>query len=150
MAKNKVFIDTSILISALVSQRGASYHIIYNFWENFELQINDLVLKEAINVINKKFEKQKEALKLKLFLMLEICNIKILPNPSKNAIFSLTKFLSKEDAVILATALEKSNYLITLDKDFLKEEIKNFAKKKNLEILRPKDFIEKFRTGSSI
>jgi len=44
---------------------------------------------------------------------------------------------------ILASAILKSDYLITLDKDFLESKVKKFAQLKNTEIVRPQEFITK-------
>ena len=80
-----------------------------------------------------------------LFLILGTSKISILPNPSKQEERRTAKLISKIDAPILAGALKHSDYLITLDNEFLKPEIQNLANKKSLSISRPKEFIEKFR-----
>ena len=80
-----------------------------------------------------------------LFLILGTSKISILPNPSKQEERRTAKLISKIDAPILAGALKHSDYLITLDNEFLKPEIQNLANKKSLSISRPKEFIGKFR-----
>ena len=50
---------------------------------------------------------------------------------------------SKDDAPILISAIENSDFLLTLDKkDFLNQEVLEFAKKKKLAIVMPKEFLE--------
>lgn len=104
MLKNKVFLDNSILITALLSSREASFYILTNLRNKFNFQINEYVLNE-------------------IFLR------------------KLFKIINKEDAIILASALSSSDYLLTLDKDFLNNKVKNFAKNQGLLILTLKEFL---------
>jgi len=55
------------------------------------------------------------------------------------------KIISKKDAPILACAAEHSDYLLTLDNEFLKAIIINSAARSGLKIIKPKDFIEIYR-----
>lgn len=144
MTKNKVFLDSSIIISALLSSRGGSFFILYYFKDIFEFQINEYVFDEVIDVLNKKFSKRPD-LKNKLFTLVGLTPIRIFPDPLKNETKILEKFLSKEDTPILTSALKHSSYLLTLDDDFLTDSVLKFATSKNLFILKPKEFIQKFR-----
>ena len=62
---------------------------------------------------------------------------------NKNSIIIPKEMIRKKDAPILASAFSNSNHLLTLDNDFLNEKIRNFARKNNILILTPKEFIEK-------
>lgn len=75
-----------------------------------------------------------------------LSKIEVLPNPSQISLKRLSKIINKEDAPILATALSNSNYLLTLDKDFLNEEVRNFAGENNVSVFTPKEFISFLRT----
>lgn len=142
MVKNRTFLDTSILITALFSSRGGSFYILSQLKDKFHFQINDYVLEETLEVISKKFPSKKE-LKSNLFFLIGFSKIEILSNPSKELLNSLNKIINQKDAPILASALENSDYLLTLDKDFLNDEVKNFAKQnKLLLIFTPRQFIE--------
>lgn len=141
MLKNRVFVDSSILITALLSSRGGSFYILTQLKNKFHFQINNYVLDEIFMVLDKKFYLQKE-LKNYLFLLLGLSKIEVLPNPSQISLKRLSKIINKEDAPILATALSNSNYLLTLDKDFLDEKIRNFAGENNVLIVTPKEFID--------
>ncbi|MBI2635430.1 MAG: PIN domain-containing protein [Parcubacteria group bacterium] len=143
MAKPKVFLDSSVLITAALSARGGSFYILTRFRDKCEFQINEYILEETIRVLDRKF-KEREDLKSKLFLLLGWAKIKILPNPGVRKLKAAEKLVNKEDAPVLASALETSSYLLTLDNDFLKEEIIIFVKAKRLAILKPKEFIQKF------
>lgn len=146
MAKNKVFLDSSVLITAALSQSGGSFYILNKFKGNndFEFQINNYVFDEILEILNKKFSSD-EKLKSKLFLFIGLVPIRILTDPLKSKTDIAAKFVDKNDAPILASALTHSDYLLTLDNDFLKDSVIKLAQKKNLIILKPKDFIERFR-----
>ncbi|MEK7635858.1 MAG: PIN domain-containing protein [Patescibacteria group bacterium] len=144
MAKNRVFLDSSTLIAAILSQSGGSFYILNRFRNDFEFQINNYIFDELMAIADKKFSIDKD-FKNKLFLLIGMVPIKILNDSSKSKTDIAAKFINKNDAPILASALIHSNYLLTLDNDFLKESAIEFAQKKNLIILKPKDFIEKFR-----
>lgn len=144
MEKDKVFLDSSVLITATLSSRGGSFYILNNLKNKFEFQINEYVLKETLEILAQKFSTKKE-LKNKLFLLLGWTPIKILPFPSKREIKNLEKVINKEDAPILTSAIENGDYLLTLDNDFLTKNVVEFSKKKGLIILKPKEFIEKHR-----
>ncbi len=141
MKGNKVFLDSSVLIASVISQRGGSFYLLNKFKDKFEFQISEQVFKEVIEVLNNKFSDRPE-LKNKFFLILGWSKIEILPNTAKNRIKTLTKFLSKEDATILSIALKNSSYFITLDNDFLDKKTIQIAKNYGLKILKPKEFIE--------
>lgn len=55
MVRNRTFLDTSILITALFSSRGGSFYILSQLKNKFHFQINDYVLEETLEVISKKF-----------------------------------------------------------------------------------------------
>jgi len=140
MLKNRVFVDSSILIAALLSSRGGSFYILTQLKDEFQFQINDYTLEEIFKVLDKKFYSQKK-LKNYLFLLLGLAKIEVLSNPPKVLVKRLTKVINKEDAPILASALANSNYLLTLDKNFLNEKLRNFARENSILILTPKEFI---------
>ncbi|MBU2578803.1 putative toxin-antitoxin system toxin component, PIN family [Patescibacteria group bacterium] len=148
MVKNRVFLDSSVIISALLSSEGGSFHILYYFKNVFEFQINEYVFDEVLNVLDEKFSDNPQ-LKNKFFTLIGLMSVRVLPDVSKSEVKFLEKFLSKEDAPILAAALKYSSYLLTLDNDFLTDLVLKFASNKNLSILKPKEFIQIFRNLKS-
>lgn len=82
MSKNKVFLDTSILITALLSSRGGSFYILTQFIARFYFQINNYVLEEIMEVLAKKFLSREE-LKSNLFLLLGLAKVGVLSNSNK-------------------------------------------------------------------
>ena len=139
--KPAVFLDSSVIIASLLSATGGSFYIINTLKDNFDLAINEYGLSEIQNVSKSKFAHQPN-LQIQLFLTLGMAKIAVLPNPTKREKNLAAKYISAIDAPILASALKHSDYLITLDNEFLKQEIIDLAKKSGLIILKPKDFIE--------
>lgn len=141
MLKNRVFLDTSILITALLSLRGGSFYILTNLRDEYDFRINQYVFQESLRVLEEKFSSQSD-LKNKLFLLLGLTAIKILPDPPKSKLKLLRNVISKEDAPILSSASENSDYLLTLDKEFFNNAVIKFAENKNLLIKTPREFIK--------
>ena len=144
MGKIPVFLDSSVIIASLLSATGGSFYIINSLKDEFKFQINEYALSEIQKVLKAKFVTQ-PSLQSRLFLILGTAKISILPNPPRRNEKQAAQYISKIDATILASALTHSDYLITLDNEFLKPEITIMSNKKSLIILKPKDFIEKFR-----
>ena len=143
-AKPKVFLDASVLIAAVLSSSGGSFHILQKFKEDFEFQINSYVFEEVENVLAKKFP-GREDFRNKLFLLLGLTPVRILPDAPRESVTPLTALINPEDAPILASALAHSSYLLTLDKDFFSKSVTTLSNTRGLFILKPKEFIEKHR-----
>lgn len=147
MGKPKVFLDSSVIIAALLSSSGGSFYIITMMSDYFEFQINQYVLEEIQEIIKKKFGNLPNMQNL-LFLWLGVTPITILENPTMKEVIRLSKFISKNDAPILASALFGSGYLLTLDNEFFRDKILELAKKKSLIIVKPKELIETLRNNT--
>ena len=143
-AKPKVFLDASVLIAAVLSSSGGSFYILNKFKGDFEFQTNAYVFEEVESVLDRKFPGRGD-LGNKLFLLLGLTPVRILPDPPRERVTPLTALINPEDAPILASALAHSSYLLTLDKDFFSEFVTTLSNTKGLRILNPKEFIEKHR-----
>jgi predicted nucleic acid-binding protein len=76
----KVIVDSSVIISALISSRGASYYCLISAKDKgYRLFISEFILKEILDVIERKFPN----LLIKFFEILTISGITILKNPNK-------------------------------------------------------------------
>ncbi len=140
-AAKKIFLDTSVLITALLSSKGGSFYLLIRYRDQLDFYINKYVLEEALEVLQTKFSEKKE-LRHDLYLLLGFSRIEVLPNPTKNKIKKLQGIINKEDAPILASAMDNCDILLTLDNDFLTEKACDFGKEKGTKILKPKAFIE--------
>ena len=69
----------------------------------------------------------------------------VLPDPAKRDLLTAAKVISENDAPILSCALEWSDYLVTLDNEFLTDRVIAKAREKSLTIMKPKEFLEQIR-----
>ncbi|MEK7078084.1 MAG: putative toxin-antitoxin system toxin component, PIN family [Patescibacteria group bacterium] len=120
--KTKVFLDSSVIIAALLSSTGGSFRICKESHEGrLMLQANKYVLKELREVLNRKYPERLE----QLSLLLQFAKIKIRSNPKVQLVEQSVKIIQAEDAPILAGAIQaRANFLITLDrKDFMTKKL---------------------------
>ncbi|MEK7673092.1 MAG: PIN domain-containing protein [Patescibacteria group bacterium] len=138
----KIFIDSSVLISAMISDEGASAKIL-SFCEGEVMEgwISLKVLEEVERTIKKKVpEILPKFEKLKLS-----SNLQILKKLDSEVLKKADKWISdKNDVPILAAAKQLAvDALLTLDlRHFIKD--LNVTKKSGLEILTPGEFLKGF------
>jgi putative PIN family toxin of toxin-antitoxin system len=137
----KLFLDTSVLLSGLNSPFGASAFILALFkLKKLIIVISPEVILEAEKVIETKFP----LLKIP-FLDFLSSGPMITKKLTAKEIKPAYRIINSEDAPILAGAIKgKVDFLITLDKKFLKT-IKPFEKKIGFKVFTPKEFLEVFR-----
>jgi predicted nucleic acid-binding protein len=145
MAKPTAFVDSSVIIAALLSSEGGSFHILTQYRGFFAFQINEYVLAEIQQILRSKF-RNRPSLITELFLLLGVADISVLANPGKRDVMRAAEAISQNDAPILASALRSSDYLITLDNDFFTKLVLARARDKSLVIAKPGDLLYKFRT----
>ena len=143
MGRPSVFLDSSVIIAAMLSVQGGGSYVLREQHTRFVFQTNEYVLSEVQDVLSGKMKDQSH-LSATLFLLLGIAEVQTIPNPSKSELTSIAGVISKKDAPILVSAMEHSDYVLTLDNEFFKPAIVRIAKERNLEILKPGDFIHLF------
>lgn len=136
--------DTSVLITALLSSKGGSFFILHQFKDEVVFQINQYVIDEALRILEEKFSNRPE-LKNNFFILIGLSRFVILPNPELAELNVLSAVINEKDAPILSSALRNSDYLLTLDKDFLDVKTTRFVSRKNLNIINTADFFEIFQ-----
>jgi predicted nucleic acid-binding protein len=146
MVKPKVFVDSSCIISALLSSTGGSYFILTSLQNDFEFQVNDYGIGEIQDILTTKFAAQ-TGMQTQFFLLLGNALVTVLPSPSKQEAARFTKYISENDAPILASAIKHCDYLLTLDNEFFNEKITTLARKNDLHIVKPKEFLENSLSG---
>lgn len=137
----KIFLDSSVLFSAVNSPTGGSAKI---FTENHKLIVSSYVLTEVERNIRSKLADYHLE---RFFLLVE--KLKILKQiPNLKQIKSAKKIIVEKDAVLLASAkLAKCQMLLTLDqKHFLTEKVKQFMKP--AKVLTPKMYFAKGQLAS--
>lgn len=144
MDKPRVFLDTSIFITALLSNRGGAFYILDVLKDRLTLHTNEYVLTEIEDVLTSKFADRSD-MRTHLFLMMGATPIAILPHAPMRELAVLKDVISEKDAPILASALAHSSYLLTLDNEFFNQRIHELAVAKGLTILKPKECIALFR-----
>ncbi|MDP6756477.1 MAG: hypothetical protein QGG82_02260, partial [Patescibacteria group bacterium] len=68
--------------------------------------------------------------------------------PEKSTYLSTKNIINQENAPILLSALKYCEYLITLDKHFIYENVKKYALQKQTNIMTPKKFISLHRKNN--
>ncbi|PIT98162.1 MAG: putative toxin-antitoxin system toxin component, PIN family [Candidatus Andersenbacteria bacterium CG10_big_fil_rev_8_21_14_0_10_54_11] len=144
MAKGEpVSLDTSVIIAALLSSTGASFYVLAaGKAEKYYLECCDYVLEEVNAVLINKFSKRPE-LNAELHTLMALGDVDVTPTPSTTEFRKLYDIIERKDAPILAAALKHPGHLLTLDKDFLSEEVRKYAKNRRLTISTPGEFIRK-------
>ncbi len=125
-ARVNIFLDSSILIAALLSPTGGSARLCRESRaNNLTAYINHYVRDEVREVIKRKYPTNLD----RLNLLFNWSKFKIMVNPKVNLVEKVSKLINLEDAPILAGALEQeANFLITLDrKDFMTPKLKKFS-----------------------
>ena len=118
-----VFIDTNIIISAILCPNGKSALAFAKaLSSNFKPIISDYIIKEIYDIFNEKFLSHRQD--LEIFLSAASENIDIIKTPRiKNT--NNNKLRDTKDMPILQAAISaKADYLLTGDKDFLESNIK--------------------------
>lgn len=137
----KVFLDSSVLVAACASKKGAS-SLILGYCRVGKLQgyISLEVIGEARKNVGLKLN---EIGKSRLKYFLRFANLFLVPPPLPEEIVKCEKYINEKDAPILAAAISSpTSFLITLGrKHFLNPKVKRFAKP--LVIVTPGEFVLK-------
>ena len=149
MARNNtVFLDSSVLIAALLSAKGGSFYILDSYKDKFSFVTDEYVFGEVQEVIEKKLKRPD--LRSSFLLTVGSVPVRIFPD-ARGAHFQTAKrTVNLKDAPILASALEHANYLLTLDHDFLNQKTKSCAESAGVSIYTPGEFIERVRSEGGI
>jgi len=132
MKKQNIVIDTNVLLSALYSNKGASYKLLSIIDSNkFVVNISTTLIYEYEEIL-----KQKSKLEFKYIdsILNYICKI-----GKKNKIFYLwrPKLKDVDDDFLLELAVKSGSIIVTLNgKDFKP------AKQFNLKVMTPKEFLQ--------
>jgi putative PIN family toxin of toxin-antitoxin system len=140
MEKNKVFLDSSVVIAAILSSQGGSFYVLETFCETVSFYINEYILTEVLEVLSRKFKNQK--LETTLFLLLGLAKVNVLPNPRPKTVSSCIGIVEEKDAPVLAGAIEEDvHWLLSLDKPLLRS-----AKGKvPFDVCAPGEFIQRYQ-----
>jgi putative PIN family toxin of toxin-antitoxin system len=132
MKKQNIVIDTNVLLSALYSNKGASYKLLSIIdSDKFIVNISTTLIYEYEEIL-----KQKSKLEFKYIdsILNYICKI-----GKKNKIFYLwrPKLKDVDDDFLLELAVKSDSIIVTLNKKDFKP-----AKQFNLKVITPKEFLK--------
>jgi len=132
MRKQNIVIDTNVLLSALYSNKGASYKLLSIIdSDKFVVNISTTLIYEYEEIL-----KQKSKLEFKYIdsILNYICKI-----GKKNKIFYLwrPKLKDVDDDFLLELAVKSDSIIVTLNKKDFKP-----AKQFNLKVMTPKEFLQ--------
>ena len=120
----RVLIDTNILISSALSNKGTPYQAFHKAvtYPNHGI-VCDQNIDELRRIFNRKFPQKLSA--LERFLSLALLTLELVPTPSEEHI-SESKIRDVNDRPILRAAIyAKADILLTGDKDFLESGLKH-------------------------
>ena len=132
MKKQNIVIDTNVLLSALYSNRGASYKLLSIIdSDKFVVNISTTLIYEYEEILKKK---SKLEFKYIDSILNYICKI-----GKKNKIFYLwrPKLKDVDDDFLLELAVKSDSIIVTLNKKDFKP-----AKQFNLKVMTPKEFLQ--------
>jgi putative PIN family toxin of toxin-antitoxin system len=132
MKKQNIVIDTNVLLSALYSNKGASYKLLSIIdSDKFVVNISTTLIYEYEEILKKK---SKLEFKYIDSILNYICKI-----GKKNKIFYLwrPKLKDVDDDFLLELAVKSDSIIVTLNKKDFKP-----AKQFNLKVMTPKEFLQ--------
>ncbi len=138
----KIFLDSSVLIAALLSSSGASAQILEmceaGLLEGF---ISTELFEESLSVVRSKFPEKKEKFERTIRAAIHVKKI-----PPRSKLWKKAKswISDPKDVMVLAGAkILEADFLITLDiRDFIKDT--NVSKMSGLTIGTPGDFLDEY------
>ena len=136
-----VFVDTSVFVAALLSDRGASSYILeHASFVGVKLVTSEYVIEEWHATVLSKFPSKYSRL-LDLLIALDI---EVVRTPARPTLLKYQRLMSDAKDVPILAAFIKSpaRYLISLDKDFLRLTLQIKT------ILTPGDFLMQLRAVS--
>lgn len=145
MKKLKVTLDTNVIVSGIILERGIPYSIL-EFWRRgaFLLITSRELIDEVVEVLHRAKTVKNYSIPVeKLTTIVKLINQKsrvVVPAPLTQDIH----LRDKKDTFILATAIiGNAEYLVTGDKDLIS--LRGKPKIKPLVILTPQQFLESLR-----
>jgi predicted nucleic acid-binding protein len=140
-----IFLDSSVLLSFCRSKSGASALVIEYCKKG---KIKGYLSKKVVFEVRKNAQLKMDKSAVERFeYILQQRFLQIEPDAEGEKIENAAKAIHKKDAPILAAALQitKAKYILSLDADFFEEKVKEFANP--VEILKPGEFINRFRSS---
>lgn len=136
-----LFLDTSVWIAAILSDRGASYVLIERArYKELTLISSPDVFEEGIRNLQLKYPASAR-LFFKVFQEIH----PLLVQPLRKTVLRAAKIVHRDDAPILAAAIDgKTEILVTLDKKHFLSKATVIARKTGIQAITPGTFLQKY------
>lgn len=136
MKQIKVFLDSSVIIAGLASKKGGSYEVLVLA----ELKvIIPCVCDNVVNEVFRNVQKKLPGSVAHFYTLFKKLPFKIV-DPSGEDMVLAKKFINEKDAPVLAAAMSgKVDWLLSLDKHFLRA---NLEEKVNFQVCTPGRFLQ--------
>ena len=132
----RVFVDTNVIISAILSKTSVSARFLYFVIFEHELLICSYTLEEIQRLIERKFPNRISQWQA----FIAALEFELIETPNEISGLHLLQIRDIHDVPILSSALLcKPDYLVTGDYDFFTEEIRG-----QLQVISPGDFLGKY------
>lgn len=117
LKKNKIFLDSSVIIAGLASSRGGSREVL----SLAELGVIIPVISEqVVREVLRNVERKLPHCLPEFYTLLKILPLTMAPEPDRQTREEAHRLINHTDAEILATALSaEADWLLSLDKHFL-------------------------------
>lgn len=144
MVRSKIFLDSSVLITATLSSSGGSFYILNTLQESYTFYVNEYVLDEVTRIFKTKFA-DKPHLYTYYLLLLGRLHLQVVDDPTQQQLKRWSKVIDVTDTPILVSALKHCEYLLTLDNDFFQPKVLQAIQTYALTILKPQQLIHSLR-----
>lgn len=127
--ETKLFLDTTVIVSAVTKRNIASYNLLLNY--DGELYTNKYVMKECMRVLKKEFGYSDELVSKALDYVRARCEV--LPTPNKKEFMKL-EIKDKADRPVVCSAMKRCCVLIIDDEETYKDAKKYIETKHSDEV----------------
>jgi len=137
MKPSNVFLDSSVIIAGLASEKGGSYEVL----ALAELKvIIPCICEDVVSEVLRNVQKKLPGSVAHFYALFKKLPFKI-TDPSEEDMVFAKKLINEKDAPILAAARSgKVDWLLSLDRHFLKADLEG---KVNFQICSPGEFLQK-------
>jgi predicted nucleic acid-binding protein len=138
----KVFLDASVIFSAIYSPTGASREILKRAFSGLpEIVVSRFVLEEVARNLAEKVPEKVGT----FHIFLALLDPEIVADPTKEEVLAAAEYTALKDAPVVAAAIKaETDYLVTLDRKHLIDP-PEVAQKSGLDIVLPGVALEVIR-----
>ncbi len=138
MKQTKVFLDSSVIIAGLASKKGGSYEVLVLAELNI---ITPCICENVVGEVFRNVQKKLPGSMAHIYALFKRLSFQLI-DPVEKDLEKAKELINEKDAPILAAAITgKVDWLLSLDKHFLKANVKDMV---GFKICAPGDFLQKY------